>query len=1169
MKKRGLIVFFLLFIGVASAQKEAAIWYFGQGAGLDFNSGTPIALTDGALITQEGCTAISDFNGNLLLYSDGTTIWNRNHQPMPNGTGLLGHSSSTQSGIIVPDPGNPNFYYVFTVDQLAQSNGLQYNVVDMTLEGGLGDVITKNQLLEIPVTEKLTAVAHANGTDIWVLAHRFGSNDFVAYLVTSTGINTTPIVSSIGFVASIGAHTAGYMKLSPDGSLLASAAGLGNYLQLFNFDTATGIVSNLIDLSSFYTSIVGNNPAIAYGLDFSSDSSKMYVACSIHLNYPNVESRLYQFDLTNLNGAAIMGTAVLLSNQSIEIGGIQLGIDGKIYLAEYEQSYLGVINNPNVLGTAAGYVQNGISLSGKLSRYGLPPFIQSYFLIGLKAAKFCLGDATEFSITTNEPIISINWDFGDGFSSTVENPTHAYVAAGVYTVSVTATTATETKTESKDITIYTSPIANPVSDFEVCSRSTTYTFDLSTKKIEVLGAQLAADHTVVYYPSLLDAQNGTNPLPNLYANTNAMETIYVRIFNNNNPSCFATTNFDLLVKEAPVLNTIVSKLTACDMDIDGQFNFDLSQKDGEIRDGQLATIFSVYYFDNKVDALANTNALSTSYTNTTTPQEIFFRIENTNYPECFESASFFLKVVPLITANTISDFMICDTNNDGYLSFNLATKDAEVLGTQDPLWLNVSYHPTQLEADTATNALDKTTYTNTTAYNETLYVRIASLQDPNCYATTTLNLVVNDSPVLQIVTDWVVCDDDNDNRFIFDLTEKNMEILGSQFSADFTIGYYTSQADADTGQNLIVGIFENTVNPQQIFYRIENVSNTNCYLTNSFSLEIFNTPIANILTPIVSCDTEETGMQSFDLTLKDTEVLGGQDASSYMVSYFGAEADALANENALEGATYTNTSLQETIYVRVHHKKQEACFDTASFTLTINPLPQLDVEDVYVICPDSPELTIDAGDFETWSWKDENGNEIGTARIMSIVELGTYGITVTQTLNGLSCERTVSFQVVSSGAPDDFTTEISGFSDTVKVIIRATGVGEFEYSVDGEFYQESNTFEIFPGEYTVYVRDKFLCRVISKEITALGYQNFFTPNGDGINEYWNIIGAIKYPNSVLRIYDRYGKLLSELLPTSLGWDGKYNETPMPSSDYWFIYVYENGKSFKGHFTLKR
>ncbi|WP_171037106.1 T9SS type B sorting domain-containing protein [Maribacter algarum] len=1151
-----------------NAQNEAANWYFGQYAGLDFNGGAPVPLTDGQLWTQEGCSTISDVNGNLLFYTDGVTIWNRAHNPMPNGMGLNGHTSSTQSGIIVPSPGNPDVYYVFTVDEGTETDGLQYSVVDMTLDGGLGDVTTKNILLETPLLEKLTAVVHANGNDIWVLAHRYPGNEYVAYLVTATGVSAAPVVSSIGLNATQPSHTVGYLKLSPDGRFLATASSSGNYLQLYNFDTATGIISNFLDLSSFYSTLAGTKITSVYGVEFSSDSSKLYVASTIVVNYPVLDNRLYQFDLTNFNALAIEASAVMLSSQPIQMGGLQLGIDGKIYVNQYEQTHLGVINNPNVAGIGANYVQNGVSLSGRLSRLGLPPFIQSYFVVGLLANNFCHGDATEFSVTTSGAVTSINWDFGDGNTSILEHPTHTYATPGTYTVSVTATTALETKTESKDITIYAVPTANTVSDFEVCSKNAFSEFDLSTKDTEVLGTQLATDYSIGYYPTLTDAQNGTNLLLNLYTNTNSTETIFARISNANNPSCFDTTSFDLIVKEAPVLNA-VTDWVACDTDGDGFFDFDLTQKDNEVLNGQSATTFSVKYYLNQADANADINAIGPNYTNTVSPEQIFFRIENTTYPECFETGSFNLEVIAAVLALDPPDLEICDDDNDGIVSFDLSTQDAIILGTQNPSNFSVSYHTTQLDADNGSNSLNKTNYTNTTAYSETIYARVENNSNTNCFNTVSFSLRVYDSPLSQTVTDWQVCDDNNDGIQSFDLSQKDTEVLGSQSATQFNISYYLNQVDADGNINPITGIFQNNSSPQTVFYRIENIGNPSCFLTDSFDLEVFDTPIANVPTDMVLCDIHETGILSFDLSTKDIEILNGQDPNTFSVTYFSSDADAVANQNPLQKQDHSNSLPQEVIYARIQNNGLTDCYDTTSFSIILNPLPQPLLDETYVICPDTPQLDIDGGDFESWSWRDENGSELSTNRNINIVALGDYTLTVTETLNGAVCEKMVDFQVVSSGAPEDFTTEIKGFSDNVIIEVNVEGTGDFEYSVDGENFQNNNRIEVFPGAYTVYVRDAFLCRTLSKDIIALGYQKFFTPNGDGRHEFWNIIGAENYPESQLFIYDRQGKLLAQISPLDRGWNGTYNGLRLPSTDYWFRYVFDNGKVFTGHFTLKR
>src|SRR5680860_458472 len=183
------IIFMMLFDTQSHAQREAANWYFGDKAGLTFNSGLPVALQNGNLQTSEGSAAISDLNGNLLFYTDGRTVYNRQHSIMPNGMGLMGDDSSSQSAIIVPKPLNPGIYYIFTVDRpdySLQANdpieGVNYTEVDMSLNFGLGAVVENKKNLHLitynpndPIeneyksSEKISAVVHNDGISYWVV----------------------------------------------------------------------------------------------------------------------------------------------------------------------------------------------------------------------------------------------------------------------------------------------------------------------------------------------------------------------------------------------------------------------------------------------------------------------------------------------------------------------------------------------------------------------------------------------------------------------------------------------------------------------------------------------------------------------------------------------------------------------------------------------------------------------------------------------------------------------------------------------------------------------------------------------------------------------------------------------------------------------------------------
>ena len=328
---------------------------------VDFNNNPPTGNGTSAIFQAEGCASISDHNGQLLFYSDGITVWDRTHQQMPNGFGLLGGYSSTQSSLIVPKPGNIDIYYIFTTPQQSQNFPLAYSIVDMSLNGGMGDITTKNVPIHPPpVAEKLTATLKSNGVDYWVIARESASpNNFVAYSVTSAGVDPTPVVSAI--TTNLGFLSLGYMKVSPDGSKLAAVQLLEHIVQLFDFNNSTGTVSNLINLD--YNNIFNNWP---YGVEFSPDNSKLYVLTE-------QERHLWQFDLLAGSPVAIQNSAVEISNEpSGENGGALLrGPDKKIYIACIGHSYLSVIDQPNLTGAACNFISQAIQLSG-ICWSGLP-----------------------------------------------------------------------------------------------------------------------------------------------------------------------------------------------------------------------------------------------------------------------------------------------------------------------------------------------------------------------------------------------------------------------------------------------------------------------------------------------------------------------------------------------------------------------------------------------------------------------------------------------------------------------------------------------------------------------------------------------------------------------------------------------------------------------------
>jgi len=350
-----------------SAQGETGNWYFGKNAGINFKGDTAIAQTNGRLTTEEGSASLSDKNGNLLLYTNGITVWNGKHRVMPNGNGLMGGKSSTQSALILPKPGTDSTYYIFTTDIQAQSNGLRYSVIDLRKAEGNGDIISRNVFMIAPVTEKLTAVRHSNGRDWWVLAHRWNSNAYMAYLVSADGVSVEPVMSNVGTVhGGPNRKAIGYLVPSPDGTRLAAALwNDDSNFEILHFNSATGKVSNPILLKG-YTE--------AYGIAFSPDGTKVYGTTN---NGKMNKGQIVQFDLSAGSADAVAKSAVMVATSgSPTLGALTLGPDGKIYVARKDNLYLGVIAHPDLKGTASNYTDNGFHLAGRKSDLGLPNFAQ-------------------------------------------------------------------------------------------------------------------------------------------------------------------------------------------------------------------------------------------------------------------------------------------------------------------------------------------------------------------------------------------------------------------------------------------------------------------------------------------------------------------------------------------------------------------------------------------------------------------------------------------------------------------------------------------------------------------------------------------------------------------------------------------------------------------------
>lgn len=541
---------------------------------------------------------------------------------------------------------------------------------------------------------------------------------------------------------------------------------------------------------------------------------------------------------------------------------------------------------------------------------------------------------------------------------------------------------------------------------------------------------------------------------------------------------------------------------------------------------------------------------------------------------------------PLPIISPITDLKECDNTADGndtngFVTFNLTTKNNEILGSQSGIV--VTYHTDPNDAILGTNAITSI-YTN----SRIIYVRLTNTST-SCYSTTSFNLVVNPRPVVNNEVTLKQCDTDTDARTDFNLTEANVLISND---ATYTFSYHNTQNGAENNTNLVTNeILFNAFNGAVVWARI--VNSEGCYRTAKVNLIVSATTIAQSYRYqneecdvfLNTSDPSGDGIHYFDLTGIESNLTSLFPSSqSYNFSYYLTETDAISEINRITDVTNFRNTIpnNQLIWVRMDSNLNNECVGLGPWLeLIINPLPIIDLGVNFTLCLDPTtgigSQLVDAtptvpGNYSyTWTPANPNGN----SPIYDITVAGTYSVIVTNTITG--CSETDSVTATFSSEPESvYATLITPAFSIGLSTITATAVGGFgtyEYSLNAIDWQSSPIFPDLPnGSYSIYVRDIQGCGLLQTNIIqTITYQNYFTPNNDGYNDKWNIYLPESY-EGVIYIYDRYGKLLKQISPYGEGWDGTYNGNPLPSTDYWFKVEYlENNqkKEFRSHFSLKR
>lgn len=736
--------------------------------------------------------------------------------------------------------------------------------------------------------------------------------------------------------------------------------------------------------------------------------------------------------------------------------------------------------------------------------------------------------------------------------------------------------------------VFNTPNATPP-DITLCDNDgipdESVMFDLTVNEALLKGSQ--ENIVFTYYEDIAAGEPELNPIafPESYNNVPNPQVIHVKM-ENTLTGCYSMGTFMLHVTPGA---GEPEDLTICDDD--GVATFNLSVNTDAIANGNDEAV--VTYYRTQPDAENEDNALDILYENETpyTSEIIWARLDKTD-EGCTDYTNFSITAIapPEFTAtnNIPPDLTLCDNDgvDDGLVIFDLTVNEAMLQGTQQDIVF------TYYEDDNGTPVA--TPIAIPEMYNNMLNPQVIHVTMTNtltgCSATSSFHIIV--IPGAGVPEDLYLC---NANGIAeFDLSVNDTAVANGNTNA--VISYYASEEDALNGTNPIGNLYENTLpyESEQLWAR-SDVLNGNCFDIAPFTIHILQEPVLNnpenIDINITKCDDDGIDDVStlFDLTEHAEMFIGSQ--TDIEISYHLTPEDMANGENAITNPeAFTNTSNPQTIYIRLTNTIA-GCYNGESFSVNIDyTLPTGEPEDL-LLC-DFEEDGFQQFNLTENSYLISNGNsdavvtyytsqEDAENEVNPIISLYTNTTPyINQTIwarlentSGCFGYGITSFTIGILPLPEiDYTLNVVDFTATdnaITVIINENPEG-YEFSMDGQTFTDIATFEnLTPGLYTVYIRSKDNCKTIEVEVPILNYPKFFTPNGDGTNEVWNVNFLYFFPDARVTIFDRYGKIIKSYLGKQPGWDGTYNGYNLPATDYWFKLEFNNGRVVKSHFSLVR
>ena len=643
---------------------------------------------------------------------------------------------------------------------------------------------------------------------------------------------------------------------------------------------------------------------------------------------------------------------------------------------------------------------------------------------------------------------------------------------------------------------------------------------------------------------------------------------------------------EIEIFEAPIINPSVS-LKQCDnSDINGFSFFNLDEVKEKIVSN--TNDYNITFFEKRTQATTNTLPITntTNYQNEQVSSDtIWARVENKN--GCYEISEVNLLVSTTeIPSNFFKFYYECDDgtdNSDGIASFNFSDITDEII---DIFPINqqliVTYYKNEADALAEENAIsDITNYQNTDSPNQQdIFIRVDSQVDNSCLGLGAhISLNVEQVPIANSVIINPECDNDRDGFFAFDTSNIQSTIIGNQ--TNVSVRYFDENN---------IELPSPLPNPfitasQEVRAVVENSSsndiNGKCSDETMLDFIVNSVPVANSVAVQEECDTDFDGVYAFDTSNIESTIIGGQ--TGLIISYFDENGTVLPSP--LPNPFLTSS---QTITVRLENPIYDVCAvdSNVQFIVREKPIVTLPTEDIICMSNFSElEIMVDNPNPDyNYTWRDEDDNIVGTNYLAKVTKGGIYNVVAT---SKFGCDSDIQEIEISESSVSDLTIndiQVQDDSDNnfIRINTSDIGLGDYEFRLLDSFsniifdYQDNSNFEnLEGGNYVLQINDKNNCGVSNFEISLISFPDFFTPNGDNNNDFWQIKGIQKgfYKEGFISIFNRYGKLITTFTINDLGWDGSYNGKTLNSNSYWFkatlINQQDQIKSRTGNFSLIR